>query len=261
MDENTNNLHIFYRLSDKGEIKEKMPSVNNKSCLENFLQNFAPASIDLIADNVTDETFTWLKKYNVKKIHRTALGNVGSFWYCFQLAQTLPVNDYVYFVENDYIHKENSFSVLLEGLKLADYVTLYDHPDKYSDGINPLVRNGGEKTKVLLSDSTHWKITNSTTMTFASKVSVLRHDEFFFKLFTVGIVKEGFPLFKKLQKRRVPNDYRIFTLLHKYKKRDLISPIPGYSTHGELEYLSPFSDWENVLTKQTEPSLRTIKIK
>lgn len=243
----TNNLHIFYRLSDKGENKEKISDVNNRNCLENFLKEFPVECIQVIADNVTDQTFYWLESCNLKRIHRTSLGNVGSFWYCYQLAKNLSPSDYVYFVENDYIHKENSLDILLEGLSIGDYVTLYDHPDKYIDGENPLVKKGGEKTKVFLTKSTHWKITNSTTMTFATNVSRLIADEFYFKLFTVGIVKEGFPLFKKLQKRKLPNDYRIFTLLHKLKKRILISPIPGYSSHGEIKYLSPFSDWANIL--------------
>ena len=36
-----NNLHIVYRLSDMGENKERLDCINNKSCLENFLQSFA----------------------------------------------------------------------------------------------------------------------------------------------------------------------------------------------------------------------------
>jgi outer membrane scaffolding protein for murein synthesis (MipA/OmpV family) len=59
----------------------------------------------------------------------------------------------------------------------ASFVSLYDHPDKYlppSQGGNPYCEGGAEDTRVYLTKSTHWKITNSTTMTFAATVSTLK---------------------------------------------------------------------------------------
>jgi hypothetical protein len=221
--------------------------ISNRACLDNFLKEFSPGQTTIIADNVNDETLKWLDKYNFKSLLRTSLGNSRSFWFAFSLALNLPNDDYVYFVENDYIHRPNSRSVLLEGLKIADYVTLYDHPDKYVDGINPQVKNGGENTRVLLTRSSHWKFTNSTTLTFASKVSLLKKDALFFKLFTVGIIKKDLPFLKILQVKRIPRDYRIFYFLIKFKSRRLISPIPGYSTHGESKYISPLIDWEQYI--------------
>jgi hypothetical protein len=236
-------LHIYYRLSDKGEKKERLSFINNKVCLDNFLQEFPQEQITILADNVKDETIEWLETYNFKYIHRTNSGNSGSFWFAFTLALKLPPDDYVYFVENDYIHKPKSALVLTEGLGIADYVTLYDHPDKYSDGLNPNVHSGGEKSKVFLTKSSHWKKTNSTTMTFASKVSILQKDSFIFKLFTIGLFRNGlFPL-NKFAERKFPADYRIFCFLTRFKHRLLISPIPGFSTHGEIKYLSPLIDW------------------
>ena len=140
-------LHIYYRLSDKGENKERLPIINNKSCLENFIKHFPSSNIEIIADNVLDETYEWLTTLNFLMIHRTFLGNSGSFWYTCKLVKSLPINDYVYFVENDYIHRPDSLKILLEGLEIAEYVTLYDHLDKYINGINPKVKNGGKEAK------------------------------------------------------------------------------------------------------------------
>jgi len=241
------NLHIYYRISDKGENKSRLSIINNKNCLENFLKEFSAEHIEIIADYVNDETIKWLETYNFKSIQRTNLGNSGSFWFSYQLAINLPKDDYVYFVENDYIHKPNSMTLLLEGLDIADYVTLYDHPDKYEDGINPEVKNCGEKSKVFLTHSSHWKITNSTTMTFASKISILKKDRFIFRLFTIGVVKKGLPFLRKFQERKFPADYRIFSILIKFKSRHLICPIPGFSTHGEKKYLAPLTNWQQYI--------------
>jgi hypothetical protein len=248
-DVNSNNkINIYYRLSDKGEIKDKLTKVTNRSCLENFFCEFDSNEVNIIADNVTDHTYEWLKSYSVKSLHRTSLGNSASFWYCYELALTRPAGEYVYFVENDYIHREKSKEVLLEGLNIADYVTLYDHPDKYVDGMNPGVKNGGEVSTVYLTESTHWKKTNSTTMTFATRVSTLISDRFIFKLYSVGLLNRNYPIkIKKLMGRRVPADYRIFNILIRLKKRLLVSPVPGYASHGEIDYLSPFTMWEKYL--------------
>jgi len=240
-------LHIFYRISDKGENKERLSIINNKNCLENFIKEFPVENIEIIADNVNEDTIKWLETYNFKSIKRTTLGNSGSFWFSYLQAMKLPINDFVYFVENDYIHKPNSMNILLEGLDIADYVTLYDHPDKYVDGINPAVKNSGEKSKVFLTHSSHWKITNSTTMTFASKISILQKDSFIFRLFTVGCIKKGRPFLKIFQERLFPADYRIFTILTKIKTRKLICPLPGLSTHGENKYLAPLTSWQNYI--------------
>jgi len=237
-----NNLHIVYRLSDMGENKERLDCINNKSCLENFLQSFEAEQMEVVADNVKEETMQWLETYPFKHIHRTSLGNSGSFWFACQLAFKMPPDDFVYLVENDYIHRPGAGTALLEGLQIADYVTLYDHPDKYVNGMNPKVKDGGERSKVFLTNTTHWKITNSSTMTFAVKVSTLQKDSRIFKAYTVGIIN-GFPILKRFQARKVPADYNIFSALLDLKSRKIICPIPGFSTHGEKKYLSPLIDW------------------
>jgi hypothetical protein len=239
----TDKLTIFYRLSDKWNPKNRVDYVNNKNCLENFMKEFPLDKIVVIADNITDETFNWLNSIRFKQLHRTSLGNSGSFWYTFQQALKLEKNEYVYFVENDYIHKLNSMKVLLEGLQISDYVTLYDHPDKY-------VKNGAEKSRVFLTESTHWKITNSTTMTFASKVSTLKKDKFFFKFFSLDTTNSKLPIMRKYMGSPNPHDYRLFVALSTFKRRRLISPIPSYSTHGEKKYLAPLIDWKSFINAQ-----------
>ena len=234
-------LRVFYRLSDKGEKKVKLPQITNRNCLENFLRHFPAGEVTVIADNVGEETFAWLQGYGLRGIIRTSLGNSGSFWRCYEEAMSLedPATP-VYFVENDYIHREGARATLLEGLAIADYVTLYDHPDKYYDGANPEVRGGGEQTVVRLTASCHWKYTNSTTLTFASRVGTLRADRMFFRNYTVGLLPGHTRLLRRFQAKRIPQDYTIFRLLRAWRKRRLASPLPAWSTHGETEFIAPF---------------------
>jgi hypothetical protein len=113
------------------------------------------------------------------------------------------------------------------------YVSLYDHPDKYinkQNGGNPFIEDGGEVTRVMLTDSCHWKLTNSTTMTFASTVGTLREDESILREFTKG---------------SYPRDFEMFLALRENQK-GLLTPIPGYSTHGETAWLTPLIDWSKI---------------
>jgi len=112
-------------------------------------------------------------------------------------------------------------------------VSLYDHPDKYQDpsiGGNPYCVGGAEDTRVYLTKSCHWKITNSTTMTFAAKVSTLKRTEETLRKYTSGTH---------------PDDFKMFLDLRNQGEL-LITPLPGYSTHGETRWLSPLTKWESI---------------
>lgn len=226
---------IIYRISDVGYPKEKPDYINNESCLRNAVEKFPLDQCfwHVIADNVSENTLRMICKYIPKaQVECVSVGHgAGTFRIGYEYALShFADNDCVYFLENDYLHKNTSLSILKEGLlcKESDYITLYDHPDKYgymSD--NKFVIRGGESARLLLTNSSHWKVTNSTTMTFAAFVGTLRNDK---------------DLFWKWTNTKHPFDYQIFMALA-WRGRVLISPIPGYSTHGELKYLSPLTDW------------------
>ena len=229
-------LHVFYRLSDGSYDKLKPDYISKRICLENFLSNFSRENFTLIADNVVDDTWEMLgREFAGIKIERTSFGNgAASFNRALDLALKLPQEDIVYFVEDDYLHCPNSRDVLLEGMRLGtDYLTLYDHPDKFMDTDNPHVDRDGEVTKVFLSASCHWKLTSSTTMTYASTVKTLTRDEAVIRARTSG---------------DHPDDFNMFIDLRE-KGRTLISPLPGYATHGQIEWLGPLVDWEEVALK------------
>jgi hypothetical protein len=224
---------IIYRISDTGYSKQKPTYVNNEQCLKNAVSRFSLDTCDwkIIADNTSPATNEMILKYLPNNcIEYVNLKNgAATFNLGLDIALNYKDSDIVYFIENDYLHKENSLVVLKEGLGLgADFITLYDHPDKYIDGINPYVIDGGEHTKVFLSNSCHWKLTNSTTMTFASTILTLKQLESIIRQYTSTTHPYDFEMWIDLRNQGA----------------SLISPIPGYSTHCESLWLTPLINWE-----------------
>ena len=226
-------MKIVYRISDAGYNKVKPEYINNENCLKNATEVFKDADWLVIADNVSKETDSMIQKYVTRSdIHYASVGHgAGTFNLALDTALQYDDDEVVYFIENDYLHKQESQKIFKEGFKLgASFVSLYDHPDKYIDpskGGNPYCQGGAEDTRVYLSESTHWKITNSTTMTFAAKVSTLKRVESILRKHTDG---------------SHPNDFSMFLELREQNEL-LITSIPGYSTHGETAWLSPLTIW------------------
>jgi len=226
-------MKVIYRISDAGYSKVKPDYISNENCLKNFVSVFGNQNLHIIADNCSEDTLKMITKYvHPNSIETVSVGHgAGTFNLALDMALGFDDETIVYFVENDYLHKPGSNKVLIEGLQIGyNYVALYDHPDKYMNGANPFVEDGGEVTRVMLSESCHWKITNSTTMTFAAQVKTLREDESILREYTKG---------------SYPRDFEMFLALRE-KQHGLITPIPGYSTHGETAWLSPLTDWSAI---------------
>lgn len=231
-------MKIIYRISDAGYSKVKPGYVNNENCLKNFCNVFFDHihDIEILADNCNEETLTMIAKYiDPINIEKVSVGHgAGTFNLALDKALKLDNKELIYFVENDYLHKQQSPKIIQEGLSLgASFVALYDHPDKYMEpakGGNPYCEGGAEDTRVYLTDSCHWKITNSTTMTFASTVSTLKRIETTLRKWTVG---------------EHPHDFQMFLELREQNEL-LVTPLPGYATHGETAWLSSLTDWSKI---------------
>lgn len=227
-------MKIYYRISDGSYKKERLPNASKKHCLTNFLKSFPKEEIIIYADNVKDETLEWINSYGCSVVRTNGGSSAGGFRIVFSEALKLTTDEVVYFVEDDYLHLPNSREILLEGLERSHYVTLYDHVDKYIPGNmggNPFIgEDGAEDTKVLLTKSRHWKLTNSTTMTFATTVSVL---------------KEDVEVWQKYIGGTYPHDFKCFLELRD-KGRTLISPIPSLSTHCDKQWVAPLINWETI---------------
>jgi hypothetical protein len=233
-------MKALYRLSDNGYKKIKFPNATKRRCLLNFLEHWPNEEVTVLVDKVVDETREWLEFYretmNLNIQYIDGGSSAQGFRIAVETALELPDSEYVYLVEDDYWHLPHSHQVLSEGVTVADYASLYDCPDKYvpaSMGGNPLIDDsGGEITRVILTPSSHWKMTNSTTCTFATNVKTLRED---------------LPLWKKWcfhnESQTHPHDFKAFLELRE-KGRSLITPLPGLSTHCEPQWATPLVDWD-----------------
>jgi hypothetical protein len=227
-------MKILYRISDGSYRKERFKNATKQHCIENFLSHFPKEEVLIYADNVRNETLEWITSLGCEVKRTNGGSSAAGFRIVLADALTLSEDEIVYFVEDDYLHLPKSRTVLIEGLERAHYVSLYDHRDKYipaSMGGNPFIEDdAAELTKVFVTNSVHWKLTNSTTMTFASKVSTLREDSEIWNKYISGTH---------------PHDFQCFLDLRD-KGRTLATPIPGYSTHCEPMWAAPLTDWETV---------------
>lgn len=224
-------FHKIYRICDK-RINTNSEGITKWHCLQNFINTLGLENTTFIADNCTPDTIKKLQELG-QAVVITTLGNAGSLKLAFELAMELPDDDIVYLIEDDFIHSNGSDKLIQEGLTKADYISLYDHSDKYLDnGPNPFVHDGGEQTCVFLTKSSHWKYTNSTVQTFACRVRILKDDKDI--------------LWKYNFEGPVPDSFKTFTELRN-KGRKLATPIPGRSTHCHSPWESPLINWGKLL--------------
>jgi hypothetical protein len=153
----------------------------------------------------------------------------------------IPDDDIVYLLEDDYLHREGWGDVLKEIFESSnvDYVSLYDHMDKYIPGYFN-VNAQGFVTQLFCTNSYHWRSTPSTTNSYAMKFSTLKRDiDIHYKW--CDYEKVG----------KVTQDHAKFCELWNSGK-SLVTPIPGYSTHVENELMSPTIDWVKIVERTTK---------
>jgi hypothetical protein len=232
------NMKIYYRLSnlEAGISKKKIPNATKQHCLENCITEFGKENITILGDRLNNETRDYVESLNLKLIEVNNGSGAGTFRDALDLAvKENKDSDLVYLLEDDFLHKPNSKNLLIEGLsKYNAYITLYDHPDKYlnkENGGNPFIEQEGEVTRLVKTDSIHWKITNSTVMSFAAKISRLKDD---------------YDLLLKYSSQNITDSFRFFMELNQTKGIPVLSSVPGYSTHCESAWLSPLTNWNKI---------------
>lgn len=228
-------VEVFSRhciFSEISKNKARLPYFSRKACYQNLLDTISldhanlTFVLDLARGSKKEHFLNEEKTFPIIEIEEGS--EAGAFLRLLDYVSKLELDPetILYFVEDDYLHKEGWTELLLEafGVEGVEYVTLYDHRDKYF-----FKEYKNLTSKLFLTKSSHWRTTPSTTQTFAVRFSTLLRDLSVHQKFS--------------KNRKITADHEKFCYLRK-RKEILVSPIPGFSTHVEPAYASPFTDWE-----------------
>ncbi len=198
-----------------------------------FLTKGANVHFTVLFDG--DPTDHWIHKYGVRVVQFSGGDGDSSFLYLLNYirTQSYPDNTIVYCLEDDYPHKPGWTEIVREGfspMRIAfDYITLYDHRDKYTYEMYRHLTS-----EICVSKSVHWRTIPSTTNTWITLAKTLRED---------------FDIFWAYKNQ----DHEKFLTLGR-RGRKIGSCIPGFSTHAHIEHLSPGINWESVCSDQSQKS-------
>ncbi len=225
-------IKLFVRhchFSEVSQHKNRLAGFSRQKCFENLLKTIDSRVEGTI---LLDTFFPQEKRHFVFEQSRFPVVEIkegteaGSFLRLLDHTASLPFQpgDIIYFLEDDYLHRDGWIDILLEGFSIPDvsYVTLYDHRDKYSDYPDLT-------SQIFHTDSCHWRTTPSTTNTFAMRFKTLLHDLKYHRRFS--------------KKRKITEDHAKFQALE-HRGARIVSSIPGWSTHVEEGLTSPCTDWE-----------------
>lgn len=228
-------IHVYNRHCTKSMISINKPRptwFDRELCFRSIqidTDNNPNTKLKIIFDGVLDDTH-FLINYKDIDINYLNAGSGGeSFAQTVELAlsdPTIRTDDIIYFVEDDYLHRSDWPAVIEEGLNQDGvvHVSLYDHPDKYYDDMYQDL-----DASLTVTSSTHWRATPSTTDTFAiRKRDLLENKDIYIKYSRGKFCSE---------------DHKRFLELNKLGKIT-VTPIPGWSTHCEIKYISPIIDWK-----------------
>jgi hypothetical protein len=243
MTEARRQLHIFYRhVHVKAEAHSRDPGklrpawFSHAACWRNLLQTIAAdpqgqhVQLHVMYDGTVEDLQTdFIAPYVVNQtlglqLHLISAGSDKAsslITLAHVRGANLPPQDIVYFLENDYLHQHGWVSKVFElfnGQQAFDYVSLYDHKDKY---LLPMYE--GLQARLVISGSHHWRSTPSSCASYLVSKAGLDRD--------YDVLSAGKP------------DYLFFADLVEGRGRTLLSPIPGLSTHAMRGYLSPHVDW------------------
>lgn len=216
---------VFYRMCAIPSTSEPPIYTDNKLkfneiCLRSFIDAYKEIKPKMvfINDYCDADHIAMINKVCPfeKEMKNTQIGINESCLLQYKLFEEQK-DDVVLFQECDYLHVRPLTKKMIEELQ---FVTSYDHPDKYDKELSPPVR---------VVDKYHFKQTSSTTSTFAT---TRRAFEGYKDLF----YKYGY-----IDKERWEEINKMGGILW--------SPIPALATHMLKNWLSPFINWEEIWKK------------
>jgi hypothetical protein len=246
-------ITAFYRTFD-GDNDKPRPSYYSKlRAFQSFLLSWTriPDGKLIVAVNsprVPPTLAALIDRYAHEVRFVKEQGNARCYQATLDWSLDLDDDSLVYHAEDDYLYHPDAFPSLVaaaEQIASADYFTLYDHNDRYQRTDDMHL---GRREFVSIAGNRHWRVVESTCMTYAARVGALRRDAFLHR----RLCADGMPRDRLLW--RLTQGIGIF--FWKLPKRTLISPVPSLATHLEPAFLAPVVDWSALAEQVTHDATR-----
>ena len=224
-------INIYYRHAEGCKDGYFRPEgFSFERCLKNFLESIDGAkdvNLTLVFDGNIENDF--IKNYTMyfdNVINTEYRNSLKSFLHLLDYIenQDMDEHDIIYYVENDYLHVKgwlDKVRALFSTYNGIDYVSLYDHNDKYTE---PQYAN--LLARLITTHNSHWRNTPSTCGTYMMLRSTWEKDIDIWKAAT--------------------GDHETFMKLNNERQRSLLTPIPGLNTHCMKTLESPTIDWSTI---------------
>jgi hypothetical protein len=224
-------IHIFYlHYEITGTDGKYRPYwFNYEKCFTNLLSTIEGKNVELhvVMDGKVENN--WIKKYKDKYITHEIKGEGVPGFKMLQIIKSLLDDktndiDLIYQLENDYLHTVGWVEKIVDLFSTynnLNYVSLYDHNDKYF-----LHMYEDLVSKIYATDTHHWRTTPSTCGSFVMSKKSFEED------YDILSTMEG--------------DHHKFLWLNEHRSRFILTPIPGLSTHCMDGLLSPTIDWKQI---------------
>lgn len=226
-------LRVYVRHSHATNSKPRPPWFSKLACLRSLLDTVdAGTQVTFLFDGASVAGH-FLAEEAIPAPHRVVCLQGGgtdaaSFLNALRhvAAAALPPDDIVCFLEDDYLCLPGWCQAVREGLGVADYVSCYDHPDKYDARMYPALT-----ARLTATPSAHWRSAPSTTNSYAMTAGTLARDM---------VVHENFCWLHMGHTA----DNEKFQCLTGQCGRTLATCVPAFWTHCEVGMLSPCRDWD-----------------
>jgi hypothetical protein len=223
-------IHIYYRHAVTNNSGRYRPSwFSYEKCFKNLLktiEGYNNINLTLAMDGDINQDF--IKNYQNKFTlfstnYKSSLLSYRALLNYIR-EQHMEHDELIYFLENDYLHVDDWVDKLIElysTFSNLNYVSLYDHNDKY---FLPMYDN--LSSKIIVTSSHHWRTTPSTCGSFIINRKLFDEDYDVWST-TIG-------------------DHNTFMYLNENRNRFVLTPLPGLSTHCMENLISPTINWEQI---------------
>ena len=223
------NIEFDIIVIDHNSKKEDLEQIEKQLTKSNFKHSIISLNINEFINNINNinaknEKVTKNQMSNMSNIHKSLL------------TAKKQCKDLIYFVEDDYLHSQNTFSeIILTYERIASQINkeLILCPTDY-----PYLYTKMDSTNIFLGSNRHWRKIDETLCTFLTSKKIL--EKYWEKLISM------------CQYEHYPFEQPLHDI---YKSELCLSPIPSLAIHctniNSIFGLSPNVDW-NKIWKENE---------